>query len=153
MLYPACDIARYIVNYSNKKEYLCSNLKLQKLMYFVQAYSLITTKRPIFEETIEAWDFGPVVPAVYHEFKRFGAGNIPFIKRYYVGYQEYAYDPGLINKKSRRLIESVVDHFKDYSSTDLVELTHSQAPWTDNYKPDCQNVIPLSSIQAYFATE
>lgn len=153
MLYSACDIARYIINYSNEKEYLCSNLKLQKLMYFVQAYSLITTNRPLFEEPIEAWDFGPVVPAVYHEFKRFGAGSVPFIKQYYVDYQAYGYNPDLIDKKSRRLIESVVNHFKDYSSTDLVQLTHNQAPWTDNYKPDCQNTIPLSSIQTYFAVE
>ena len=38
----ACDISRYIINYSNKKDYGISNLKLQKILYFVQAYFLIT---------------------------------------------------------------------------------------------------------------
>lgn len=66
------NVARYIINYSNQEKYGISNLRLQKLLYFVQAYYLISSGNPCFGDRIEAWDFGPVVPVVYHEFKRFG---------------------------------------------------------------------------------
>ena len=77
-MYDAVSIARFVINYSNKQEYGISNLKLQKIMYFIQAYFLITQDKPCFSDDIEAWDFGPVVPAAYHEFKQFGSGNIPY---------------------------------------------------------------------------
>ena len=65
MNYNVLDISRYIINYSNVKDYGISNLKLQKILYFVQAYFLIETGSPCFKEKIEAWDFGPVVPKAY----------------------------------------------------------------------------------------
>ena len=69
-MYAALDIARYIIKYCKDNGYSISNLKLQKLLYFVQAQFLVTYNgRPAFEEKIEAWDFGPVVPEVYHYLK------------------------------------------------------------------------------------
>lgn len=58
-LLPVMDVARFIINYSNERDYSISNLKLQKLLYFVQAYYLTSTEEhePCFKEDIEAWDF------------------------------------------------------------------------------------------------
>lgn len=64
-MYSAIDVARYIILYCKEKEYPISNLKLQKLLYSVQAQFLITKRDPAFLEEIEAWDFGPVVPEVF----------------------------------------------------------------------------------------
>ena len=77
-MYSVIDVCEYIIYYSNKRNYSLSNLKLQKLLYFVQAYFLIKFNEPCFAEDIEAWDFGPVVPVAYHVYKRFGAGEIPY---------------------------------------------------------------------------
>lgn len=54
----ALDVARYVINYSNEKEYGISNLKLQKVLYFIQACYLISDleQGPCFSERIEAWD-------------------------------------------------------------------------------------------------
>lgn len=160
MLYNACDVARYVINYSNEKRYGCSNLKLQKLMYFIQAYFLISKGTPLFPNEIQAWDFGPVIPDVYHEFKRFGSGDIPFVTRYFEipdgtlsTLREHQYDPELIDKKTRRLINDVVDNFKDYTSTALVTLTHAQDPWKNNFMPGRLNVIPIENIKSYFMDE
>lgn len=70
MLYDVLDISRHIINYSDEKDYGVSNLKLQKLLYFVQAYFMLEKKdhAPCFHEKIEAWDFGPVVPEAYQEW-------------------------------------------------------------------------------------
>ena len=78
-MYDAIDVSRYVINYSNQHEYGISNLKLQKILYFIQAYFLMSTLNhtACFQDVIEAWDFGPVVPSVYHEFKQYGAGDIP----------------------------------------------------------------------------
>ena len=69
VMYSAVDVARYIIWYCKRQGYSISNLKLQKILYFVQAEFLVNTGKPCFSEEIEAWDFGPVVPEVYHEFK------------------------------------------------------------------------------------
>ena len=55
-MYNVLEICSYIINYSNEKEYDISNLKLQKLLYFIQVYFLIKNDEPYFEERIEAWD-------------------------------------------------------------------------------------------------
>ena len=82
MTYKVLDIARYIINYSNEQQYGISNLKLQKLLYFVQAEFLAFTekKQPCFQEEIEAWGFGPVVPGVYKEFRQYGSSNSPLMR-------------------------------------------------------------------------
>lgn len=64
-MYNVLDVCRYVINYSNDKDYDISNLKLQKLLYFIQAYFLINKNETCFNETIEAWDFGPVIPKAY----------------------------------------------------------------------------------------
>ena len=61
-MYDVQDVAEYVITYSEVKDYGISNLKLQKILYLIQAYSLIHTKKPCFSEDIEAWDFWPVIP-------------------------------------------------------------------------------------------
>lgn len=75
---PAIKVAKYIINYGNKKNYSISNLRLQKLLYFIQAYYLAFTPshEPCFAEEIKAWGFGPVVPFVYLTFRSFGGSSI-----------------------------------------------------------------------------
>ena len=86
MTYNVLDICRHIINYSDEKDYGVSNLKLQKLLYFVQAYFMLEKKdhTPCFHEKIEAWDFGPVVPEAYQEWAKYGSCDIPLIESYMV---------------------------------------------------------------------
>lgn len=153
------DVARYIINYSNEQNYGISNLKLQKLLYFVQAYFLLYRGEICFDAAIEAWDFGPVVPEVYHEFKRFGNGDIPKIRTYldmsskvsFIAQRKY--DEGVIPVRDRELIAEVVDIFSDYSATALVTLTHNQDPWIDAYRPGQNRRIEPEAIERYFDNE
>lgn len=153
MVYDVLNICRYIINYSDG----VSNLKLQKLLYFTQAYFLITKGEPCFYDDIEAWDFGPVIPKAYCEYKQFGCGDIPSIKSFIQidenniwDSKRILYNDSVIEKDDKKRINAVVDLFADYSATNLVELTHKQAPWTNAYAPHMNNVITLSSIKEYF---
>lgn len=135
------EIARYIISYCGEQKYSISNLKLQKILYFVQAEFLVATGLPCFIEEIEAWDFGPVVPEVYREYKIFGSANIPVFvvgKSIRLGFEE------------ERLIDGIVDECAKYTASQLVEITHNQTPWMKAYIPGMNRVISKEAIRDYF---
>ncbi|MCI8378628.1 MAG: DUF4065 domain-containing protein [Lachnospiraceae bacterium] len=133
----AKEVAKYIIAYCGQKGYSISNLKLQKILYFVQAEFLVATGMPCFREEIEAWDFGPVVPEVYRQYKIFGSANIPtFIIR-----GRMLLDDGLINR--------MVDECAKYTLSQLVEITHNQTPWIEANKME-RRVIYKDTIENYF---
>ena len=141
MSYKVLDVCKYVINYSNQKDYGISNLKLQKILYFVQAYFLISEpSRCCFEEKIEAWDFGPVVPKAYREYKQFGSSDIP----------DTGDNINIISDEDQKLIRTVIEKFADYSVTDLVSLTHNQSPWIDAYIPCMNREITPEAIREYF---
>lgn len=150
------DIARYIINYSNDRGYSISNLKLQKLLYFVQGVFLAETGKVCFPEEIEAWDFGPVVPNAYHEFKKYGSMNIPKIESF-IKFEDNIWESERVNfnmfridKETRERVNRVVDQLSDFSATQLVRITHSQAPWINNYSRGRNRNIPIFSIKEFF---
>ena len=160
MAYKVLDVARYIINYSNKMEYGISNLKLQKLLYFVQAEFLAFTERkqPCFIEEIEAWGLGPVVPEVYQEFKQYGSSNIPTIIKYYEVNDnweivEKKYNQNCIEPQDRETINQTVDGFADYSATALVNITHNQDPWNEAYEEGMNRIISKKAIKEYFESD
>lgn len=156
--YNALDVARYIVNYSWEEKKPISNLKLQKLLYFVQAKFLINLDgEACFSDEIEAWAFGPVVPNVYHEFKKYGASIIPRID-YYIDFsngiwnaKKIEYRDDIIKETDRKIINKIVDELSDYSASMLVEITHKQKPWCGNYSKGKNNRIPKEDIKEYFS--
>lgn len=158
MAYDVLDVCRHIINYSNEKDYGISNLKLQKILYFIQAYFLTNEKHtPCFDEKIEAWDFGPVVPEAYREYKQYGSGDIPSIKSYITmddsdiwSLKRVAYKDDIIQDTDKDIINQIVDRFSDYSATDLVSLTHRQSPWIDAYSQNQNKEITQQAIREYF---
>lgn len=142
IMYSAIDVAKYIILFCKENGYSISNLKLQKLLYFVQAQFLTTTGEPIFPEEIEAWDFGPVVPDVYQHFKLWGSSELPLV---------LARDAkSRIYKKDQEIMDEILEECAKYSASFLVEITHNQDPWFDAYEKYCNNVITKESIKEYF---
>lgn len=54
-MYDALEVSQYIIDYCREKKYCMSNLKLQKVLYYVQAEFLVVTNKPCFKDKIEAW--------------------------------------------------------------------------------------------------
>lgn len=142
-MYNAIDVANYIILYCKKQGYSISNLKLQKLLYFVQAQFLVSCNKPCFNADIEAWDFGPVVPDVYHNFKYWGSSDIPDI------FAEGAEKK--IKICDQKIIDAVLSGCASYSAAYLVELTHDQSPWKKAYNGMRNQIISLDSIKEYFS--
>ena len=140
-MYSVLLVAKYIIKHCNDNHIPVSNLKLQKLLYFVQAEFLVNTGMPCFPEEIEAWDFGPVVPVAYHKYKVYGSSSIPYT------------DVGLIGRitsDDQRRINEIVDECAQYTASQLVEITHRQTPWIEAYAPYRSNIISKRSIRDFF---
>lgn len=156
-MYNVIDVCRYIIKYSNDKNYGISNLKLQKILYFVQAYFLIATKdsKPCFREKIEAWDFGPVVPVAYQKYAQFGSCDI-LTENFEILIISDDYwttvdiDYNIIKKKDKKMINEVIDKFCNYTATDLTLITMDQNPWQEAHIPNGREEITIDSIRKYF---
>lgn len=136
----ALEVAQYFVENGRKYKDL-SNLKIQKLLYYAQGFHLALYGLPLFLEDLEAWDHGPVVPAVYHELKSFGAKAITFYE--YSSYQ-------IFDNSSSAFLNKILEMFGKHSAATLRDMTHRESPWTENYKKPSQS-ISQSSIRQFFS--
>ena len=80
MKYSALDIVHYIITYSCEMNMRITNLRLQKLLYFIQQEYLKDYGKPLFFDDICAWKYGPVVPNVYYIYS--GYGGLPILNKY-----------------------------------------------------------------------
>src|SRR5580698_5593773 len=110
------DVAAYIIHQKGR----LTTIKLQKLLYYCQAWSLVWDDRPLFSARIEAWANGPVVPMVF----RLHRGD----------YSVTAWTWGSrsnLKERERQTINAVLRVYGNKTSQWLVELTHREKPWRD----------------------
>jgi uncharacterized phage-associated protein len=112
----AHDVAKYIL----RERGTMSAVKLQKLVYYSQAWHLVWDDEPLFKQRIEAWANGPVVPLLYREHRgAFKVGSWPKGKI------------ADLTKSQRESIDAVLRFYGKKSAFWLSELTHKEAPWRD----------------------
>lgn len=120
-----------------------SNLKLQKLVYYAQGFHLAMFDSPLFENDIEAWMHGPVVPELYHQFKECGRNPIPAPLDLDI--------PAIFNPEQIDLIAEVQETFGQFSAWQLRNMTHEEKPWMD-HKDKTERKIPKEEMREYFKT-
>jgi len=108
------DVAAYILHKTGK----ITAIKLHKLLYYSQAWSLVWDDKPLFNARIEAWANGPVVPSVY----RLHRGNY-FVSSWPAG------NRNALDQDERDTVNVVVNKYGKKSSQWLSELTHRERPW------------------------
>jgi len=122
---------------------LISNLKLQKLLYYVQGFHLAKFDAPLFEGDIKAWQYGPVSEEAYHAFKEFGSGAITPPENFDINALN-------LEKDQLMLILDVNSLFGQYSAVKLMNMTHSEPPWLGT---PIGEVIPQDLLKNYFKTQ
>lgn len=132
-----------------------SVLKLVKLCYIAQGFSLAVLDRPIFnDDRIEAWRYGPVVPSIYHEFKHFKKGSITEKSKFLALNSNFDFieeTPELTDENDKKIVEIVWNMYGKFSPGELVDLTHKNGtPWDLTYRPNSNNVIPNELIKEYY---
>lgn len=116
----ALTLANYILTRAKDQGRPVTNLKLQKILYYVQGHYLAEFDQPLFPDEIQAWKFGPVVPSVYYEYSVYGPDEIIITGR--ENLEE-------CDSEEMELIDSVIDSKLRYASSELVRATHSEEPW------------------------
>ncbi len=136
------DVAAYIL----QKMKPMTTMKLQKLVYYSQAWSLVWDEKLLFEEDIEAWANGPVVRDLFdyhrgmYEISTMPLGN-----------------PRLLNQKQQDTVDAVLEYYGHRSAQWLIELTHMENPWIEARKgllplERGNRVIPLDTIADYYSS-
>lgn len=134
------DVAKYILDQTGE----VTTWKLQKLVYYSQAWSTVWDDKPLFEESIQAWANGPVCPELYVVHR--GKFKVADIQKG---------NPEKLTKDEQETIDKVVKHYNTFTSQYLSELTHAEAPWQaarEGLEPGRRGnkEIPLDSMAEYY---
>jgi uncharacterized phage-associated protein len=112
------NVARHI---SNRTPGLTA-MKLQKLVYYSQAWSLVWDEAPLFEDRIEAWANGPVVSALYFHHRG----------QFQVNEGMFAYQPDMpLTEIQVDTVNRVIDFYAPQTAQWLSDLTHMEDPWVN----------------------
>ena len=149
---------QHIANFFlSQKNHNIDNLKLNKLLYISWGWISALTGREIFHEPIQAWRFGPVIPSVYHEFKKFGYDKINELSKIYQIWfdeKDSVHTPK-IDKKDTELLsmmKRIYSQYHSFTANQLVQMTHAEGtPWKECYQEDNFNVeISKEKIKNYY---
>ena len=118
-----------------------SHIKLQRLLYFSQAAHLSLYNQALFEDKIEAWRSGPVIPNVYQTFKSHGSN--PLEKPQSQHYKT------VIDEDTEYFLEQMWEIFGKFSGIYLVAIIHEHTPWQTAYKSQ-NRAITTAVIKKYY---
>ena len=140
----AQDVADYFIWLANCTGSFISNLKLQKLVYYAQAWYLAIHDQPLFDEDFEAWIHGPVIPELYNEYCEFKWK--PILKEV---------EEPFFTEEIKQFLSEVTDVYFGLDANELEQMTRSEAPWIEarGYLPtdaSCNEIISKESMREYF---
>lgn len=128
--------AYYLINKFNESGKQVSNMQIQKLMYFFEAYymNIYPEVDKLYDCNFNAWAFGPVSIPLYKEFRKFGNNAIILTDENKSNGEEIAED-------KKKLLDNICNSFKEVPAMGLVEITHMQgSPWSNVWKANGEKV-------------
>jgi len=160
MPYSAKAIANEFLSMPQVRRAGVSPMKLQKLVYFAHAWHLAIKNQPLINEHVEAWEYGPVIPSVYHEFKRFGNEDITESAKEYDHISNKMFEPSIEdftnedNEETKALLDRIWEIYGPFSAIQLSNMTHTEdSPWYIAYNsPDFRRGMAIDNnvIADYF---
>lgn len=145
MTYKAINVADWFINQFDKESGdVITHLKVQKLLYFSEAWCQVLLNKELFSENIEAWAHGPVVREVFDQFR--SAGWTPLsVTGELIEFDNDVHD----------VLVQVLEAYGDVSAKHLEHLTHQDRPWKEargSLSPEarCSNIISKPVIKSYF---
>ncbi|MDR3278613.1 MAG: DUF4065 domain-containing protein [Oscillospiraceae bacterium] len=137
------DAARYILSKTGET----TSMKLQKLVYYAQAWSLAWDDKPLFNEDFQAWANGPVCPELFRKHK----GHFSLADDFFD-----AYTVGSLTELQTDTIDVVLKDYAGMAPHELSDLTHRERPWIEargNTSPGmpCETIIDKEVMRDYYA--
>ena len=149
MAYSVFAVANAFIELSKQDSIPVTNMKLQKLVYIAQGFSLALLSKPLFIDDIRALKWGPVIMSLYNKVKHFG--NQPIDTKILLSDEEQT-----IVIDDKQSVESVIikfvwERYKNYSAAQLSSITHKAGtPWSLVWRDDEYAVIPNDLIQSHY---
>ena len=139
----AIDVANYIIEKSSP----LTVMKLQKLVYYSQAWSLVWDEKALFQETIRAWANGPVVRELYDAHK-----GLFEVKKPLKGGES-----SQLSEKQKETVDAVIKYYGKETAQWLSNLTHNESPWIQarkglNIEERGSEEITLASMDEYYSS-
>jgi uncharacterized phage-associated protein len=146
----ANTIATFFLAFAQECQEPITNLKLNKLVYYTQAWHLALFKEPLFKDEIEAWVHGPVVPNTYDAYKQFRWTpiitddiNLEEIKQQF-------------SPEQQELLDDIIEVYFPKTAYELEQMTHDEDPWItarNGLAPyeASHNIIAHDVMQKYYA--
>ncbi len=148
-------VANFFLENAKKENRQLTPMQLNKLVYIAHGWVLALMDQPLIDEQIEAWQHGPVIPSLYHEFKHYGGASIdepaydydPFSNQKTVPIIKRSVDP-----KLTEILEKVWKVYRSLSGTQLRNITHQKnSPWTQVYNASGWHIkIDDATIKAHY---
>jgi uncharacterized phage-associated protein len=144
MPYSAAKVANRMLELARTRGQEITPLKLLKLVYIAHGWSFPYLREPLLAEPAQAWQYGPVVPSLYHAVSKFRDGSITGVVP--------DTDPQALSEQADSLIRSVYDSYARYSGIQLSNMTHMpNTPWSEAWNARGKNaLIPNDRISAHY---
>ncbi|HAS27968.1 MAG TPA: hypothetical protein DCR59_02070 [Dehalococcoidia bacterium] len=137
------DVANYFLSLSGDEssgDYI-SNMKLQKLVYYAQGLHLAMYDKPLFDDVIEAWTYGPVIHALYNNYKGNGDKAIP---------KPDSINLSIYSTEVRSLLDDIYVSLGQFSAWKLATMTHEESPWVNAYRQSPGTTITQLEMKNFF---
>lgn len=141
------DVANYFlskVDYGSGSS--ITPLKLQKLVYYAQAWYFVFYDKPLFNEHFEAWAHGPANPELFKAYKKYGWRSIDPIEDFNLE---------MFSDEQIEHLDEVWETYGRYDGKYLENLIHQEDPWTNTRigcvpGEYCKKEITLESMKKYY---
>lgn len=145
----ANDVADFFISLGNETGDSITNLRLQKLVFYAQAWHLANFTESLFNEDFEAWVHGPVIPELYRTYRPFSYK--PISKELVATEVRSRFDD-----TKTTFLNEVADLYMTYTAYELEKMSHNENPWIvarEDLAPEevCSTVINKESIKEYYS--
>ena len=147
----------HLANYFIENLDYVDNIRLNKFVYLAFGIAYAYYNRILFKEPIQAWRLGPVIPSIYHEFKKYGYGKITESSYIHNPVKDKMTKP-VVEKNDEQAIATlqvVKEEYSSMSTRELIDRIHDTGtPWKQFYKEGKTNIeIDIKTIKQYFKKE
>lgn len=137
----AADMACIFLSLAGQNGEALTNLKLQKLLYYAQVWHLAVYKKPLFNDKIEAWAFGPVIRDIYRVYK-----NCCFLP-----IKRASDNKKVLSKQQAAFLNKIYETFMPFTASQLTHMTQLEEPWLKAYRKDKIAVISQESMKSFYS--
>ena len=145
MSYKVEDVGKYVLKYCRERNYDIPHPKLQKILYFLQAYFVTKKGNVCFEEEIEVHKTGPVISEVSSIYNRYGGYDLLIFEK---NLNLTPLNESPIELSDREIIERIVDWLSVYSSSELFDAIKNQDVWKNSIE---SGVVMPTEMAKYYA--